>query len=128
MICTFEAPSKAFLGTQNDQKGESATYIKKMYEIISKLETTAFYDGYYFALGFAGGPCKHVFCKDVECQALKNGKPCRFPLKARSSMEGVGIDVFGMSVRMGWDIYPCGRTLSPEDVPFVRRLGIIFIY
>ena len=24
--------------------------------------------------------------------------------------------------------YPCGPSLSPEDVPFGRRLGIVFVY
>ncbi len=38
------------------------------------------------------------------------------------------MDVFGMAIRMGWDIYPCGASLSPKDVPFGRRLGIVFIY
>ena len=130
IIFTFEAPSKAFVGPYKllTQKGELATSIRKMYEITSKLEATAFYDGYYFALGFAGGPCKYIFCRDIDCQALKPGKPCRFALKARSPMEAVGMDVFGMSVRMGWDIYPCGPALSPKDVPFGRRLAILFVY
>jgi predicted metal-binding protein len=130
IILTFEAPSSAFVGSyaRLTQKGESAAYRRKMHEIVSKLEAMAFYDGYYFALGFAGGPCKSVFCKDLECQALQPGKACRFPLKARSAMEGVGMDVFGMVTRMGWDVYPCGSSLSSKDVPLGRRVGIVFIY
>ncbi len=130
IICSFEAPSEFFVGSFNalSKRRKTAVERKKRYEVISKLEAMAFYDGYYFALGFTGGSCKSFFCKNQECQALQPGKPCRFPLKARSSMEGVGMDVFGMVVRMGWDIYPCGQSLSPEDVPIGRRVGIVFIY
>jgi predicted metal-binding protein len=130
IIFTLEVPSEAFVGSYDVliKKGKMTASRKKMYEINSKLETMAFYDGYYFALGFAGGPCKSFFCNNLECQALTSGKPCRFPLKSRASMEGVGIDVFGMAARMGWDIYPCGQSLSPEDVPFGRRMGLVLIY
>ena len=100
----------------------------KVNEIVSKLEAMAFYDGYYFTLGFAGGPCRSVFCKDLECQALQPGRACSFPMKARSSMEGVGMDVFGMATNMGLDIYPYGASLSPEGEPFGRRVGIVFIH
>jgi predicted metal-binding protein len=129
IICTVQAPSAAFVGPYETliKKGEYATHRKKMYEIVSRLEAMAFYEGYYFALGFAAGPCKSAFCGDLDCQALQPGKPCRFPLKARSSMEGVGMDVFGMAARVGWDIYPCGAGLSPRDVPFGRGIGIVLI-
>ncbi len=130
IIFTSEAPSNLFVGPWEvfGQKEEVVTHRKKMYEITSKLESMAFYDGYYFALGFGAGSCKTVFCQNVECQVLQPGKGCRFPLKVRSSMEAVGMDVYGMAVRLGWDIYPCGGSLSPEDVPFGRRIGIVFIY
>jgi predicted metal-binding protein len=130
IIFALKASASAFVGSFEvlNQRGETGAHRRKIFEIASKLEAMAFYDGYYFALGFASGPCKALFCKDLECAALVRGKACRFPLKARSAMEAVGMDVFGMALRMGWDIYPCGAGLSPADVPFGKRLGIVFIY
>lgn len=130
IIFTSEAPSEMFVGPFEAlaKRKDANAHRRKIYEITSKLESLAFYDGYYFAMGFGAGPCKSAFCEKLECQALKPGNSCRFPLKARSSMEGVGMDVFGMAARMGWDIYPCGAGVSPEDVPLGRRIGIVFIY
>lgn len=101
---------------------------KKVFEIVSEIESAAFYDGYYLALGFAAGSCKEVWCHDVECSALKHGSGCRFPFKARSSMECAGMDVFMMATKMGWDIYPCGVNTKPEDLPHGTRLGLVLIY
>ena len=98
------------------------------FEIISKIEVAAFYDGYYLAMGFAGGSCKSAFCPDEECSALLPGQGCRQYLKARSAMEAVGMDVFTMTAKVGWDIYPIGPSLSPSEVPHGVRLGLVFIY
>lgn len=100
----------------------------KIFEIVSKVEAEAFYDGYYLALGFASGSCKGVFCPHDECTALIAGQSCRYPLKSRSSMEGVGIDAFTMAAKIGWDIYPIGASLSPDQVPHGTKLGIVLIY
>ena len=104
------------------------TAAMKVAEIASRLEGTAFYDGYYLSLGFATGSCKRAFCSDVECPALKPGQACIEPLKARSSPEGCGVDIFLMATRVGWDIYPCGVSTKEEDVPFGRRCGLVLIY
>ena len=129
ILYTFQAISEGFVGSYDvlSNREEVARQRSLIFEICSKLEAAAFYDGYYLALGFAGGSCRSVFCKDIECQVLQPGKGCRFPLKARPSMEAVGIDVYKMCVRAGWDIYPCGASLSPEQVPFGRRVGLVII-
>ena len=101
---------------------------RKVAEIASRLEGTAFYEGYYLSLGFATGSCKSAFCSDIECPALKLGQACIEPLKARSSPEGVGMDVYLMATRVGWDIYPCGVSTKEEDVPLGRRCGLVLIY
>ena len=130
VLFTIQAPSDTFVGDFKvlTQKGEIQVHRMKVYEIASKVESMAFYDGYYFALGLGSGPCKAAFCKDVQCVALEPGKPCPFSLKARPSLEGMGMDAYGISTRMGWDIYPCGASASPEDIPFGRRLGLVLIY
>jgi len=100
----------------------------KVAEITSRLEATAFYDGYYLSLGFATGSCKRAFCPNVECVALKPGQGCPEALKARSSPEGCGVDVFLLATRVGWDIYPCGVSTKHEDVPLGRRCGLVLIH
>ena len=95
---------------------------------MSRVEAEAFYDGYHLALGFAGGPCKTIFCPDVECSALIPGQGCRHSYKARSAMEAVGMDAFQMAAKVGWDVYPIGGSITPDDVPHGTRLGLIFIY
>jgi len=127
----IEAPSEitVWKGRTKEQKEESARYSKMRSAIIARVESTAFYDGYYLAAGFGGGPCKSVFCPEDEvCQALLPGRGCKHPFAARASMEGMGMDVFLMVARMGWGIYPFGMALTREDVPFAVRAGIIFIH
>lgn len=120
----LEVPSAEIAGPKRVPTRSQA----KNHEIVSKLEAEAFYDGYYLALGLADGPCKMVFCPDIECSALKPGQPCRHALRAKSSMEAVGINGFAMAVRVGWKIYPIGRSTLPPDVPYGTKLGLVFIY
>ena len=102
------------------------TQIKNQ-EIVSKLEAEAFSNGYHLALGFSVGSCKTAFCLDQECSALK-GEPCRNALRARSAMEAVGMDAYVMAAKVGWDIYPIGRSTVAADVPHALRLGLVLIY
>ncbi len=99
----------------------------KIFEIVSKVEGDAFRDGHYFALGFAGGPCKRLFCEDQECSALVPGQSCRAFYKARTPMEGAGIDVYGLVTKIGWDLYPVGFTTQSEDAPFGQWVGLVLI-
>ena len=102
-------------------------HVKKISEIVAKIEAQAFYDGYYLALAFNASNCKSLFCPDEDCQDLEEGKPCRHPEQSRSSMEAVGIDAFMTATRAGWDIYPIGRETSPEEIPYGLRLGLVLI-
>ena len=124
----MEVPSEVMAGPEVRAKNLFRPTQIKNFEITSKIEAEAFYDGYHLALGFAGGPCKIAFCPDIECSALVPGRPCRHALRARSAMEGVGMDVFTMAAKMGWDIYPIGASISPSDVPHGTRLGLVLIY
>jgi hypothetical protein len=42
-------------------------------------------------------------------------------------MEAVGIDVYKMTARAGWDIYPIGSGASPEDMPKGTLAGIVIV-
>jgi predicted metal-binding protein len=110
------------------EKKRRRPYQKKLAEIVSKIESEAFYDGYHLAIGFGSGPCKRIFCPDTDCVALIPGKPCAHPYIARSAMEAVGMDAFTMAAKFGWEIYPVGKSTSAEEVPHGLLLGLVLIY
>lgn len=100
---------------------------QEVYNIVGELESMAFYDGHYLAFGLGAGSCRHTFCaKEKSCRALE-GKRCRFSLKARPSMEAVGIDVYRMTAEAGWDIYPIGSGAKPENVVKGTLAGLVVI-
>ncbi|MEW5785121.1 MAG: DUF2284 domain-containing protein [Bacillota bacterium] len=98
-----------------------------VFSIVNKLESAAFYDGYYFALGFAAGSCRHTYCgRQEDCLALK-GEKCRFSLRSRPSMEAVGIDVYKLVAQLGWEIYPIGSDAKTVDIPKGTLAGIVIV-
>ncbi|MBW1711315.1 MAG: DUF2284 domain-containing protein, partial [Deltaproteobacteria bacterium] len=100
---------------------------QELFKIVNEIESMAFYDGNYLAFGFGAGSCRHTFCSQQEsCLALE-GKRCRFSLRARPSMEAVGIDVYKMVASQGWDIYPIGSDARPEDIPKGTLAGIVIV-
>ena len=124
----LDVPSEEEAGVEARERRLFVRGIAKLHEIVSKIEAEAFYDGYHLALGFASGSCKSAFCPDTDCSALVPGQPCRHPLRARASVEGVGMDAFTMAAKVGWDMYPIGASISPEDVPQGTKLGLVLIY
>jgi len=124
----LKVPSEMIAGPEVRPKRLGRPTERKIYDIASEVETEAFYDGYHLALGFAGGPCKSAFCPDTDCSALVPGQSCRHALRARSAMEGVGMNAFTMAAMVGWDIYPIGESISPSEVPHGARLGLVLIY
>lgn len=106
-------------------KESSIPHYKQMALIISKLESKAFSDGFYLALGLGSGSCHHYLCGNQGCQFLESGK-CRFSMKARPSMEAMSIDVFRTVTLAGWSIYPIGSAYSPV-APAANTVGILFL-
>ena len=110
---------------RNDKERQAA--FRSILEIVSKLESAAFYDGHYLAVGFSSGSCFSSLCDPkLGCQVLK-GEKCRFPLMARPSMEAVGMDVYGMIALSGWEIYPFGSGANPDDIPVANLAGLVLI-
>lgn len=97
-------------------------------KISAQIESEAFYDGYYLAMGFASASCKINLCPDEDCSALVPGQHCRNPLIARHSMEGAGMNAYLMAARAGWDIYPVGTSVPLSEVPQGTRVGLVLIY
>jgi len=109
-------------------KGSNGTrkWGKRCFEIVGRIETLALGEGYYLAMGFGQASCRRVLCGQELCAVL-NGGNCPYPLKARPSMEGVGMDVYGLVTKVGWDIYPIYRSVNPEEARRALSVGIIFI-
>ena len=106
---------------------ERVAAYQNVYKIVTDIESMAFYDGHYLAFGFGAGSCRHTFCGlEEDCQAMK-GKKCRFSLRARPSMEAVGIDVYKMIAAAGWDVYPIGSNTKPSDIPKGVLAGIVVV-
>ena len=121
-----EVPPEVIVRDKATIKERVAAY-QNVFEIVTELESMAFYDGHYLAFGFGAGSCRHTFCGlEEDCRAMK-GKKCRFSLRARPSMEAVGIDVYRMVCSAGWDIYPIGSNAKPEDVPKGALAGIVIV-
>jgi len=61
----------------------------KLHDLVNLGEREAFRSGFRFAAGLIGGCCR--LCE--VCVAIDNSRICRFPFRARPSMEAMGIDV-----------------------------------
>ena len=117
-----------FLGADFLKRVGRENQAKKILNTIcSEVESRAFYEGYHLALAFGQGPCKSFWCPDKPCAGLDEERKCRFSLKARSSVEAVGIDAFTMAARQGWEIYPCGARVEREKLPHVLLIGLVLI-
>lgn len=120
-------PKEDFIDDKKWHAGHEA-HQNKTGVIVSEVESLAFNDGYYFALGFGAGGCKTALCKGMYCQFLDSGR-CRFPLRSRPSMEGVGIDVFNLVTRVGWEVYPVAHCeVDPDSIKCAISVGIVFVW
>lgn len=119
-------PVEHFAGDADERKA-GIQWSKLCMKITGQVETLAFGRGYYLALGLSQGCCLRALCHQDRCLVLGGGK-CPFPLKSRSSMECLGVDVFRLVTRVGWDIYPIYRSVDPREVPRALAVGIVFIY
>jgi predicted metal-binding protein len=112
---------------RSKERGSVAKWAKKSFEICSRIETLAFGCGYYLAMGFAQASCLKALCGQERCLILDGGE-CPYSLKSRPSMEAVGIDVYRLVTKVGWDIYPVYRSVACDEVPRALSVGIVFIY
>lgn len=71
--------------------------LNDLLDLICKLERDAVNMGYRFSAGLSGGPCK--LCD--RCVGQKSGAPCKHPMRARPSMQAMGIDVFKTAENAG---------------------------
>jgi predicted metal-binding protein len=106
--------------------GITAERRRAIYSTLASIEAAAFYDGYYFACGFATGSCR-ALCGGAICQELvEPEKGCRHPLLARPSMEAMGFDVYRTAAAAGWFLYPAGGR-CPESIETLSRIAMVLV-
>ncbi len=127
ILFAIDVPPEVIVRDKVTIKERVAAY-QKVFAIVNEVESMAFYDGYYLALGFAAGSCRHTFCGQQASCTVMQGEKCRISLRSRPSMEAVGIDVYRMVASQGWDIYPIGSDAEPADVPNGTLTGIVIIH
>jgi predicted metal-binding protein len=126
LLLAFDVIPPEHFSVRSIQRRSAAEWSRKCFEIVGRIETFAFGSGYYLAMGFAQASCKIALCGQESCLVLGGGD-CPYPLKARPSMEGVGMDVYGLVTKVGWDIYPIYRSVDPLEVKRALSVGIVFI-
>jgi predicted metal-binding protein len=76
-------------------KTEARKHALRLHKIIHELERKALYLGFPLAAGLIGGSCK--LCR----KCIGPTGPCRHPLLARPSIEGMGINVIQTAKKIG---------------------------
>ncbi len=86
---------------------------KDFHERLLALERHLFLEGYSEVLAFGAGPCP-------VCAACPPDGPCRFPDKARPSLESCGVDVYETAHRAGLYLEPVTHRLG-----YVKYVGLV---
>jgi predicted metal-binding protein len=79
----------------------------KVHEIMFRLEREAFLSGLYKTFAYAAGPCRlcaKCVAEEARSQNEYNKKECKYPEKARPSLEAAGVDVFHTASKAGYPI------------------------
>jgi predicted metal-binding protein len=97
-----------------------------VFDLVSRIESESFYDGYYLSVGFAAGSCKSTYCYNVDCTVLQ-GEKCRLALRARPSMEAVGIDCYRLATEQGWEILPIGSSADAGCISQGTLMGLVLV-
>jgi predicted metal-binding protein len=126
LLMILKVPSAEVAGTGNKELKNQIASGAKLFDIVSQVESQAFHNAYYLAMGFGSGSCRTALCSNNYCSVLSN-RSCRYPQKARPSMEAMGIDAPGMAVNFGWDVYPTGSIIDETEIPFVNYIGLVLI-
>jgi predicted metal-binding protein/cyclopropane fatty-acyl-phospholipid synthase-like methyltransferase len=83
------------------------------HERLLALERMLFLQGYHEALAFGAGPCP-------VCPACPEDGRCRFPQKARPSLEACGVDVYETARRAGLSLNPVSHRQG-----YVKYVGLV---
>jgi predicted metal-binding protein len=97
LVLRIDVPAAVFHSEERDE------VMRLLHEIVAEVELAALAGRYVRSRGFAGGSCKHLFCRGHGgCLRLEGGL-CRNPLVARPSMSGFGVNVALLMQAAGWN-------------------------
>jgi len=83
------------------EQNDAFNHARLLHDLVHIGEKAAFEKEFRFAAGLIGGPCR--LCGTcVAAEPRATGMACRYPFKARPSMEAMGIDVFATMESAGW--------------------------
>lgn len=124
---TLVEPIEEYVPGSKDKGGLDHTLLfhLKTSKVVYEIEKLAYKKGYYLSMGLGGGSCKDYLCHGQVCQFKDSGR-CRFPQRSRPAMEAMGIDVFDIIRKVGWDAYPLMG--EPDKIPCATSVGLVFIY
>jgi predicted metal-binding protein len=88
---------------------------KAFHEKLLSMEKKAFLAGFHKAFVFGAGPCP-------VCEKCSKEGTCRYPDKARPSMEGSGIDVYLTAFSAGINLKPVA-----EKDRYVKYIGLLLL-
>jgi predicted metal-binding protein/2-polyprenyl-3-methyl-5-hydroxy-6-metoxy-1,4-benzoquinol methylase len=88
---------------------------RSFHEKLLSLEAKAFLAGFHKAFAFTAGHCP-------VCDTCPADGECRFPAKARPSMESSGIDVYGTASQAGFSLVPV-----QEKMQYVKYIGLLML-
>lgn len=64
-----EVPPEVIVRNKETIKERVQVY-QKVFEIVNKIKSTTFYNGYYLSVGFGVGSCKSTYCWKNDCAVL----------------------------------------------------------
>ncbi|MDR3568579.1 MAG: DUF2284 domain-containing protein [Syntrophobacteraceae bacterium] len=85
----------------------------EFHDLLLALERAFFLEGHYEALAFGAGPCP-------VCPSCPDDGRCRFPEKARPSLEACGVDVYETARRAGLILNPVSHRQG-----YVKYVGLV---
>lgn len=88
------------LSADLEEPRDAFRHAKRLHELVNVGEKEAFDAGFRFATGLIGGCCR--LCDECVAATPAGSTACRFPFKARPSMEAMGIDVVATVETAGW--------------------------
>jgi predicted metal-binding protein len=125
LLVRIEGRPEDFAGARAKEEKRYGLQAEGLRKLMLKLESSAFYEGYYLALALVGGCCR-VCHMDGTCDGVEEGI-CRHPFESRPSMESLGIDVLATLDSLEWKVQVVGRESDPEEIEEIGYVGLLLV-
>jgi len=125
LLVRREGPAEDFVGGNAIEERSWIRHGRDLHKTMLKLESSAFYRGFYLAIAMVGGCCRICY-PDGACQGLEQGR-CLHPYESRPSMEALGIDVLSTLDKLGWEVQVVGRESKPSEIRIMGFVGLLLV-